>query len=457
MSAIMIAHSDNSITDLLDQARVSLDPYRAAALHPWLDGSQRAICEKIIFAHRRQPRLFAQASYTPVSLLQRLAREKDPITLNKLVKNTATPTMVLKLLLQGDDGKQRQDAVAAHPNASAALLDSIEDQESPARREAICYNQNTGLTQMCRLLERASLHECKGMAQNPHADSTLLRQLWAAFGDQYLHAEIARHSNCPAELLSAALNSESALLRRKAAGNANLADSQLVDLLTDSDAQVRVASLRRLEHATLSLIDDPARRVRREMARKSVLDLQLIKNLADDEDHWVRRWVGRNPVTPESVLRKLANDAQTEVRRGVARNSSTPVDLIVELASDAESWVRAAVAIRSDLDEEIILQLHDDESVDVLAGLGRNPVSPQALLARIAVHPDRDVRRSVALNPQASSEVLECLLEDPYPINRATLCRHPALGDDALWQLTDDAEAQVRFSAVQQLCSRVAS
>jgi len=457
MPAIMIAPGDDTISDLLDQARHSLDPYQAAALHPWLDASRRAACEKIIFSQRRHPRLFAQASHTPVSLLQRLALEKDSITLNKLVKNTATPSMVLKQLLQGDDGRQRQDAVAAHPNASAALLDSIDDQESPVLRQAICYNRNTGLMQLYRLLPHASLYECKGMAQNPHADSALLRKLWAVFGDQYLHAEIAHHNNCPTELLSAALNSESPLLRRKAAGNVNLSDRQLVDLLTDSDARVRAASLRQLEHATVSLIDEPARRVRREMARKSVLDLQLIKNLGDDEDHWVRRWVARNPVTPESVLRKLANDEQIEVRRGVARNPSAPIDLITELASDMESWVRAAVTIRGDLNQQIIRQLQDDESVDVLAGLGRNPASPQALLGRIAGHPDRDVRRAVTLNPQASSEVLERLLEDPYPINRATLCRHPALGDDELWQLTVDPEAQVRFSAVQQLCSRSAA
>jgi len=55
---------------------------------------------------------------------------------------------------------------------------------------------------------------------------------------------------------------------------------------------------------------------------------------------------------------------------------------------------------------------------------------------------------------QAPLEVLKEFLQDPYALNRTMLCRHPALTEQELWELTTDPEAQVRFSAVHVLASR---
>lgn len=451
----MATFNDNGISALLDQVIISADPYQAAALHPCLNASQRSACEKIIFPHRRYPRIFAQASYTPASLLQRLALQDDSLVLDKLGRNPATPMTVLKQLAQKSDSVQRLKTIAAHRNASAALLDSLSHQDSSALRRTICHNPNTGLIQLNRLLVKATLDECKGMAQNPQADAGLLRKLWQEHDDPYLRAEIAAHNNCPAELLNVALTSELVLLRRKAASNAKLSEAQVAQLLTDSEAQVRAVTLRYLEGETISLTDEPARRVRRELARKTGLNEQLLEKLSTDKDTWVRRWVARNPATAESILRKLAQDSETEVRRGVTRNPFLPIELCRRLATDPEAWVRAGIAIRSDLSQAIIEQLSIDDSVDVLAGLGRNPAAPQYLLALIAAHSDRDVRRAVILNPQTALDILKALLEDPYPLNRAQLCRHPALGNEELSELTSDPDAQVRFSAVQVLATHL--
>jgi hypothetical protein len=452
--AAMKGSSDNTITALLDQACSSADPHQLAALHPWLTTSARAACEKIIFARRRHPRLFAQAAYTPVSLLQRLAQENDLVILDKLVKNASTPTSVLKRLAQDGHSEQRLNSIAAHANASTALLDSLDEQASPERRQAICSNPNAGLIQLNRLLVNASLGECKNMAQNPHVDAVFLARLWQAHDEVYLHAEIASHRNCPSELLNIALNSDVVLLRRKAAANTILSDTQLLQLLADRESQVRVAALRQLVAVNVSQADEPARRVRRELARKTGLNEELLNRLSLDEDSWVRRWLARNPATPEPVLKKLATDTEIEVRRGVARNPLTPNELCRQLATDPNFWVRAGIAIRADLDQSTIEQMSDDYSVDVLAGLGRNLKTPKKLLAQIAGHRDRGVRRAVILNQQAPLEVLKEFLQDPYPLNRALLCQHPALTEQELWELTTDPEAQVRFRAVQVLASR---
>jgi hypothetical protein len=70
---------------------------------------------------------------------------------------------------------------------------------------------------------------------------------------------------------------------------------------------------------------------------------------------------------------------------------------------------------------------------------------------RIAEHSDKDIRRAVILNNQAPLVVLKMLLDDPYPLNRVILARHPALTEAEHNRLIDDPEPQVRFTATQML------
>jgi hypothetical protein len=453
---LMTAIDDGEFERLCRRVLASADVYQIVALHPWLSAAQRTEFEAVIFSHPRHALRFARESYTPASIIERLAQEDNELIWDKLAKNPATPSVILKQLASCCQSASRLLSIAKHDNASVGLLESLEIDGNAAMRRAACHNSNTGLAQLKRLLTSASLDECKGIARNPQADADLLNALWQSSDEKYLRAEIATHEACPADLLTQALDSELPLLRRKAASNAKLSSSQLMHLLGDSEAQVRAAALRHLGANNIQLIDEPARRVRRELARKSGLDTELIAQLSVDEDNWVRRWVARNPATPKALLRVLAQDSEAEVRRGVARNPLLTKDLCKKLACDAEAWVRAGISIRPGLDTEFIQQLSTDDSIDVLSGLGRNPASPETLLVEIAGHPDRDVRRAVILNPQAPLSVLQTLIEDPYAMNRMQLSRHGAMKVPELLQLLEDPEPQVRFSAVQALATRVA-
>ena len=445
--------ADISLNRLLSHVRHSDDPFQVAAIYPWLSKQDRLKLDRVIFSFIRYPRMFAQAPYTPVALLDRLADEDDVLILNKLAKNPKTPLNVLKRLAQQRNHLGRLISIAYHPQASSELLDGFNAVEEPNMQRALCFNPNTGLSQLNRLLPLASLVECKVIAKNPSADSELLINLWGKHDDVYLRAEIVVHPNCPRRLLELAIASANVLLRRKAASNIRLPKAERVYLLSDDDASVRVAALRHLGNGGLQLVKETASRVKRELARKIGLNESLMKSLAVDCDKWVRRWIARNPATPVSLLERLAEDTQPEVRRGVARNPLTPDSLCHRLANDDVSWVRAGISIRPDLGSNIIDLLSDDESIDVLAGLGRNPKSPAQLLDRIARHPHRDVRRAVILNPQSPLPVLRSLLEDPYALNRVMLCSHPNIGAAEYWHLIDDPEPQVRFSAVQAMAT----
>lgn len=450
----------NPLTDLIAQVQITGDPYLAAALHPWLTAPEQVDIEQAIFAHRRYPRLFAQAAFTPASLLQRLASETDPVVLTKLAKNPATPDIALRLLAKQKTPSLLR-AIASHPKASASLLASIDDRSSTEAsysiRHGLSHNPNTSLLQLMHLVGDATLAEAKGLAKNCNADAAALNALWTRYEDCYLRAEIGCHANCPEHFLAQAVHSAEPLLRRKAATNPNLTQQQATDLLKDEVSQVKVAALRHLDNSNLILVGEPTQRVRRELARQKKLSPELFNQLAHDQDQWVRRWIARHVNCPLHLLIKLATDSESEVRRSVTRNNQTPNDCLKNLATDGNAWVRAGVAYRNDLDLELIDLLADDDSVDVLAGLGRNAKTPAALLAQIASHRDRDVRRSVILNQQTPLAQLKLLSDDPYALNRALLCQHPALDTDSLWLLLEDPVPQVRFCAMQALAKQLLS
>jgi hypothetical protein len=446
--AQITTNRDNAFEMLVEQILSSADPFQAAALHPWLSGASQSACEELFFARRRHPRLFAQAIYTPVSLLKRLALEEDRTIQLKLLKNPSTPSDVLQSFAQDGQEPDILTAVAAHPQASTALLASLGQASQTGLHSALCRHANTGLAQLRRLLPGADINQRKAMARNAHCDRALLSALWRP-DVPYLCAEIVVHENCPTTLLSYAVASENVLLRRKAARNPRLSNRQRTVLLKDHHPSVRATTLQYAGQVAVQSAQDSSPRVRRLQARQQQVAPRLIGQLSVDEDSWVRRWIARNPATPQAILITLAADAESKVRRGVARNLATPTSLRRQLANDPVAWVRAGIAYRDDLDLNMIERLSDDSSIDVQAGLARHPKTPVTMLSHFAAQPDRDLRRAVILNPQTPMTVLQKLQQDPYPLNRVQLCRHPALNDVALWRFLDDPEPQVRFTSAQ--------
>jgi hypothetical protein len=214
-----------------------------------------------------------------------------------------------------------------------------------------------------------------------------------------------------------------------------------------NDTRVRRALAARDKEAA-SFGAKPRARTDRALARRADLSADTAARLSTSADSWVRRWLGRNPATPPEILGCLAADPDLQVRRAVGRNPACPAHLLSVLARDPAPWVRAAIAFRHDVSAEIVDLLTEDDDADVLSGLGRNPAAPPDLLRRIAGSNDADIRRAVILNRAAPGPVLEMLLEDPYPFNRALLAVHPGLPDEAAWNFVNDPEPEIRYRAM---------
>lgn len=442
------------LDELLKRAVDQDDIYIGLALHPFLDAAGRSELESLLFATGKRRRQLSSAPYTPASVLARMARlAADPNFNARLARHPATPLETLRELISNNDSEPLTAAVAAHRNAPADLLAGLKWRGSALVQKALCGNPNTGREILAEIVAEAPLELLKEIAKHPNADGIMLRDLWAR-GDRYLRGEVAANEHCPADIQEMAEKDEEVLVRRMLASNPAAQIERLVRLLNDPAPQVRAASVRNLllpAEEVGALSDDPSRQVRRSEAQRAGLTTAVIEHLSEDKDHWVRRWVARNRTTPEDVLRRLALDATAEVRRAVVRNPACPTGLLHELARDPNSWVRAGVAFRQDLPEPILLELAEEEDADILSGIGQNPTTPLSILKRIAEHSDKDIRRAVILNNQAPLVVLKMLLDDPYPLNRAILARHPVLTEAEHTRLVDDPEPQVRFIATQML------
>jgi len=400
--------------------------------------------------------------YTPPSVLQSLARNGEQRVRLRVAKHpAASPATLVELarLALAEAADDLCVRLAGHRNTPRDILESLYKCPVSARvRHALCYNLHTPLPLLRRLAVDATPVELKGIACNQEADESLLRLCWQS-QDQYLQAEVAAHPGCPTELLDAAERSPQTLVRRKLAQNPALRDSVLIRLLSDAEAQVRAAAVRRLSTPMMAELDadtfDPSHRVRRDQARHNGLPRAWISRLAEDDDSWVRRLVARNQAVPEETLFNLAGDAVMEVRRGVARNPACPASLLQILARDQDPWVRAGVALRHDIAESLIMTLSRDHDIDVLSSLGKNPGTPPKILDRINRHDDRDVRRAVILNKSAPRRVLYRLLQDPYPLNRVLLSSHHNLDNTDLCSLLHDPEPTVRFAGASALAARL--
>jgi hypothetical protein len=440
-----------TLDELADWVIEKTDPYSALAIHPFVDNESRKKLERILFANSRLMYVFATVHYTPDSVLDILAAEFNEQLRIRVLKHPNTTARTLERVCRDGCSTKMTVLIAVHPNTPVNVLEEIEWQGLKKVRAALCGNRNSPLSVINELLKNSSLQEKKLIARNPGLNVQVLEKLWNE-GDEYLRAEVVAHSSCPESLIVKAIKSRHVIERQKLASNPVIGDVIRHRLLMDDEPRVRAAIVRNQEVSEdelQKLCDDPSEQVRRNEARRNGLSEPVIAQLARDDDIWVRRWLARNAATSKKDLEKLAIDEDENVRRSVARNTSCPRKLLSKLADDDSAWVRAGVALRSDISKETLLRLIDDQDIDVLSAIGRNPNTPVKVLKRIAKNSDHDVRRSVVLNEKVTAKVLELFIEDPYPLNRVILASRLKFNRQGVWQLANDPDDEVRFSAIR--------
>lgn len=177
-----------------------------------------------------------------------------------------------------------------------------------------------------------------------------------------------------------------------------------------------------------------------EMRRQATSDWrptppEVLDWLADDLDIQVRWQVAAHPDTPPATLDRLSHDQVMMVREPLPSNPATAPETLGRLAAEYNLNIRTETARNPRTPPAALDALAG--SFETAALVAANPGVPLTILTRLAIHFHPKVRCAAASNPNASTEILERLLQDPdesvstAAVNNERLPRSTV----AMWQL----------------------
>ncbi|WP_460192564.1 HEAT repeat domain-containing protein [Thermosynechococcus sp. FA-CM-4201] len=158
-----------------------------------------------------------------------------------------------------------------------------------------------------------------------------------------------------------------------------------------------------------------SRRIINQLTATDQPDTDMIMVAAQHPDPKVRQCVAQLAATPAEILQMLANDRDENVRLAVAANGNTPADVL-------EAWLSEAQGNKP-----------------LAEALAQNLSASHALLKTLAQHPEANVRRKVAMNPQTPPVTLYELAEKfPGAVARNPVMELLVLQDSELQSISDE-------------------
>ncbi|WP_239516532.1 MULTISPECIES: DUF2336 domain-containing protein [unclassified Streptomyces] len=312
-----------------------------------------------------------------------------------------------------------------------------------------------------------------GLAANPALPSGLVDRLIALNGsvddphDELLYDLSERTDLSPAQVRAIAAADEFAAGRM---GRAGLLDPADVDPL----ARPSVA-LAMLDEGfgppewARALATHPERQVRRDLASRPGLPLDVQETLAADPDVEVVAELGIWTTEPQLAAR-LATHPHAEVRMTTALNEAVPGSVLAALITGEELAPALACLV---CDQEEIPFTHDpycrrpdcglfanatctgvhETAVhNTLERAARNPSTPPATAATLAGHPSMLIRRALAERSDLPQETYALLAADPMPGVRRDVAANSALGAPLIRELAAGREVELlRALALQPL------
>ncbi|MEV5830312.1 hypothetical protein AB0L25_32580 [Spirillospora sp. NPDC052242] len=238
--------------------------------------------------------------------------------------------------------------------------------------------------------------------------------------DENVRAEAHKAADIlPRSLAESLVRDGDARKRAAAAANASLPADLVDELAVDSDPAVRLAVSRRpglteRERAAIDYHDDPNARFR---------PLDWVRALCDD----VR------------AMRECAASAHPALRRSAACCPHLPDDVVARLADDEDPLVRLFLAENHpDPPGSLLLWSVLEYESYTVDDMPRHPNFPRVALRYFADSPDARLRSFVAMDPDASPEVVERLSHDDDMRVRRAMARSPRLPLGRLLVLLDE-------------------
>lgn len=341
---------------------------------------------------------------------KRRRRSKKDASLRDLTELTELAGLAdktdLKLLI---DLGQR---IARHPNASKDTLATLIDSREATVVKAAVANPKAPKHRFddlakCRLgREALASHASKGIANRA---ATLIE-----LGEEAVLLALARNTHVRFEQLDRLLELETMEVVRSVASNPSTAPRQLESLLVHEDATVRVNAARNpstdweaiqgcVDRGDIHVISGSVNHPK--APEEHVLRYGAIVRAED------RRRLAGATTTPAQLLAALATDDDPEVRLAAAANPATPPDSLEHLYRHApQAAVREAIICNPNCPEHLLRGALNVPSLH--PHLASNPALPQEIQRELVGSSSEEVRLRLALNRNATPEVLARLAED---------------------------------------------
>ncbi|MFF7176521.1 hypothetical protein [Streptomyces pseudovenezuelae] len=289
-----------------------------------------------------------------------------------------------------------------------------------------------------------SLHErwLRGIAFNPAAPSdVLVRLLGPAAGDAGLL--MCEGRDLPDAVIDAALHHPSEVIRRALARNRYVDPARLTPLASDPSGIVRARLASGPRHypqrvrplpddilVTLLMAQDggedgklTAKEIIGELDSSRQIPLSFFRSIAGHEHPELRmvatwRWQSLTPAQRAALL----DDPDPGVREAAQDRNWALDPERVEAGLPSFGSRNGFVFSTCALSPTLVEQCFADGTVLPMA---RNPHTPAYALARLARHPDAEVRASVAARPDVGPDLVAELRSDPVEYVRTCARLHP--------------------------------
>ncbi|MEU6235273.1 hypothetical protein [Kitasatospora sp. NPDC047058] len=259
--------------------------------------------------------------------------------------------------------------------------------------------------------------------------------------NSHLRYGFALHPALPADLLDRLAAGADPELARHLAGRPDLSRGQVRALA----ARCPQAALRLAHGGLLRAGDvDPVRQPEPALALlyEGRGDPSWPALFADDPDAARRVALAECRGLPPAVEEVLAADREPEVVAELALWTASPA-LLARLAHHPDAEVRRSVAGNEATPPEPLAALLDDLADIRLQALG-NPATPAAAAARYADDPSAPHRQALAERADLPADVQERFAVDPVPWVRGNLAENAALAEPLFRTLADDDTYDVR-------------
>lgn len=385
-------------------------------------------------------------------LLVVLEQEQEIAEANQLLANRPNSPYALAQILE--TGDQNAKIIAAGSKRTPiTILERLAKDSDATIRQVVSQNRNLPLSALLKLTQDENVNVRLNLVRHRSSQIEILTRL-AQDESDWIRAEVAGNKNTPVEILTQLAQDSSKSVCEKLTGNQNTP----VEVLEFLGVEKKVANAYNRKtpgNALAAVVEDTLQKDSR--TQKEVFEYLLrnlegsqmpastLEKLATNTTSWIRSNVAHHRNTPLSALERMIDDTYEPVLWGIARNPNSSPQLLEKLLNKNDEEVAGAMVERNEIPVNLMERLLENKSHYVREVIALSHNLPPELMAKIiATESEEPVLISLARNPNLTPEILTQFIQHSNANVRTVLVRHPNLTEAHWQQLAQDRALPIR-------------